>query len=88
MRLSQVLARAQDEDIQCVYICQVEDWFSLELGYPYQPRLHGTLCEWLLQLVTTAFTADIQEPRTMTSVQDVQAAADAWTAFTTVSKVS
>ncbi|KAL3130492.1 hypothetical protein ABBQ38_008309 [Trebouxia sp. C0009 RCD-2024] len=59
---------------------QVENWFSLALGYPYQPRLHGTVCEWLLQLVTTAFTAELNEPRTMTSVQDIHVAADAWAA--------
>lgn len=69
-----------------VYLCKVEDWFSVALGYPYHPRLHGTLCEWLLQLVTIAFRADLSEPRTMTSVQHIQAAADAWTVFIMVRK--
>ncbi|KAK9820121.1 hypothetical protein WJX72_006338 [[Myrmecia] bisecta] len=59
---------------------QAESWFSGNLGYPYSPAAHGAISEWLLQLVTTSFTADESEPATMRTAEDVVQAATAWAA--------
>ncbi|KAK9813235.1 hypothetical protein WJX72_011188 [[Myrmecia] bisecta] len=59
---------------------QTESWFSGNLGYPYSPAAHGAVSEWLLQLVTTSFTADDIEPHTMRTPEDVVQAAIAWDA--------
>ncbi|DBA76067.1 TPA: hypothetical protein ACH3X1_009813 [Trebouxia sp. C0004] len=57
---------------------QIQHWFIDILEYPYFPSKHGTVGEWLLQLVTTAFAAQEDDQVTMESNADIIAAADAW----------
>ena len=35
----------------------VLDWFSVHLGHPYQPAEHGSVPDWLMDLVNISFTA-------------------------------
>lgn len=62
-----------------VSVLQIQHWFSDILEYPFSPSKHGTVSEWLLQLVTTAFApAQEDDQVTMNSNADIIAAADAW----------
>ena len=61
-----------------MFVLQIQHWFSDILEYPYFPSKHGTVSEWLLQLVTIAFAAQEDDQVTMNSNADIIAAADAW----------
>ncbi len=38
-----------------IFLDQVTEWFTDGLDYSYSPEVHGTPCDWLLDLVSVGF---------------------------------
>ena len=58
---------------------QVTDWFSGCLGYSFRPGQHGSVADWLMDLVSVGFSKPAaMGGTTMTSRADVVTASELW----------
>ena len=58
---------------------QVTDWFSGCLGYSFSPGQHGSVADWLMDLVSVGFSKPAAlGATTMTSRADVATASELW----------
>ena len=58
---------------------QVTDWFSGCLGYSFRPGQHGSVADWLMDLVSVGFSPPAKlGGTTMTSRADVVTSSELW----------